>query len=372
MYKKIDRVTTIQTPTLILNENQAKNNIRVMAKKASAQNIRFRPHFKTHQSAQIGEWFRDVGVTQITVSSVSMADYFAQNGWKDILIAFPVNIREIEKIREIAQSVHLGLLVDAEESVEILGEVLNVNVDIWVKIDSGAGRAGLWWEDCESVSKLAQLIISYSKLHLRGLLTHAGHTYHSSSKKEILDQYQESNLRMRRLKEQLEKKKVRPIEISVGDTPGCWLSEDLGQVDEIRPGNFIFFDAMMLDLGVCRSNEIAVCVACPVVSTYSSRKEIIVYGGAVHLSKEMIEHSSPSVYGYAVFSKDASEWKVNPMNFMRSLSQEHGLVKLDKNSFDRVKIGDLLYIIPVHSCLVVEALRRYQTLDGSVIETRLS
>ena len=97
MHREIDKAS-IQTPTLILNEEQAKKNLMVMGKKASTQNIRFRPHFKTHQSAQIGEWFRDAGVTQITVSSAAMAEYFIENGWKDILIAFPVNIREIGKI----------------------------------------------------------------------------------------------------------------------------------------------------------------------------------------------------------------------------------------------------------------------------------
>jgi len=371
MHRKIDQAN-IQTPTLILNEEQAKKNLLTMAEKASKQNIRFRPHFKTHQSAQIGEWFRDVGVTQITVSSVAMADYFAKNGWKDILIAFPVNIREIGKIRVIAQSVQLGLLVDAEESVEILGCDLDTEVNIWIKIDSGAGRAGIWWEDYKGVSRLANHILSYPQLHLRGLLTHAGQTYHAHSKNEILDLYQESNSRMHLLKEQLEVEGVGATEVSVGDTPGCWLSEDLGPVDEIRPGNFIFFDAMMLGLGVCRLDEVAVCVACPVVSISARRHEVVIYGGAVHLSKEIIELSSSSVYGYAVFSKEASKWKLNQLNFVRSLSQEHGVVKLDKKNFDQVKIGDLLYIIPVHSCLVVEALHRYQTLDGKVIETRLA
>ena len=221
------------------------------------------------------------------------------------------------------------------------------------------------------VRRLANLVLSFTQLNLRGLLTHAGQTYHAHSKNEIMDLYQGSNSRMRLLKEQLEKRGVSGMEISVGDTPGCWLSEDLGQVDEIRPGNFLLFDAMMLDLGVCRSDEIAVCVACPVVSTYARRHEAVIYGGAIHLSKEMIERSSPSNYGYAVFSKKASKWKVKPSNFVRSLSQEHGVVKLDKKSFDQIKIGDLLYIIPVHSCLVVAALKKYQTSDGKEIETRL-
>ena len=72
---------TIQTPTLILNEAIVRRNIARMADKARRSGVRFRPHFKSHQSAAIGAWFREAGTTAITVSSVRMATYFADHGW---------------------------------------------------------------------------------------------------------------------------------------------------------------------------------------------------------------------------------------------------------------------------------------------------
>jgi D-serine deaminase-like pyridoxal phosphate-dependent protein len=72
----------IKKPTLLLDSDICKRNISGMSAKALEQNVFFRPHFKTHQSAAIGEWFMDAGVTAITVSSVSMARYFAEHGWK--------------------------------------------------------------------------------------------------------------------------------------------------------------------------------------------------------------------------------------------------------------------------------------------------
>jgi len=74
-------------PTLLLDVDKCKANIKKMAEKAMLNNIVFRPHFKTHQSHEIGQWFRDEGVSKITVSSVEMASYFAQKSWKDITIA---------------------------------------------------------------------------------------------------------------------------------------------------------------------------------------------------------------------------------------------------------------------------------------------
>ena len=79
---------TIETPTLLLDAARAQRNIARMAKKARDNRLRFRPHFKTHQSAAIGEWFRQAGVSAITVSSVAMARYFADHGWDDICLLY--------------------------------------------------------------------------------------------------------------------------------------------------------------------------------------------------------------------------------------------------------------------------------------------
>ncbi len=86
-----------------------------MALKARRHNVTLRPHFKTHQSAEIGSWFRDFGINSIAVSSVEMANYFAKNGWDDITIAFPVNILETDKINKLAGNISLNLLVEFDE-----------------------------------------------------------------------------------------------------------------------------------------------------------------------------------------------------------------------------------------------------------------
>ena len=82
------------TPTLLIHKEKAERNIRRMADKAKRSCVIIRPHFKTHQSVEVGELFRQQGINQITVSSVSMAQFFATHGWDDITLAFPVNLRE--------------------------------------------------------------------------------------------------------------------------------------------------------------------------------------------------------------------------------------------------------------------------------------
>ena len=130
-------MTEIIRPTLVVDKNICLRNIERMAKKAADHNVRFRPHFKTHQSAEIGEWFKPFGVEAITVSSVQMAEYFAANGWKDITIAFPLNIREIKNIDRLAANTRLGILVENLDAVNALNERITSKLNVWIKIDTG-------------------------------------------------------------------------------------------------------------------------------------------------------------------------------------------------------------------------------------------
>ena len=100
-------------PTLLINKLKVDRNINRMLEKATLSKVIFRPHFKTHQSAEIAEIFKKNGVDKITVSSVTMAQYFADHLWNDITIAFPVNLLEIVNINELSGKIKLNLLVDS-------------------------------------------------------------------------------------------------------------------------------------------------------------------------------------------------------------------------------------------------------------------
>ena len=359
----------IKVPTALLDRKQARRNIRTMAEKVTQQNIRFRPHFKTHQSAEIGEWFREAGVNSITVSSVRMAAYFAENGWEDILIAFPANLRELAEINDLAARVQLSLIVESPDVAVALDRGLTHTTNVWVKVDTGMRRAGIGWQDAQAIEDLSKILRSAKNLKFMGLLTHAGQTYHAASPDEIQRLYIESNRRLSDLRDSLIRKLDLDLKVSVGDTPGCWLSDDLGEVDEIRPGNFLLFDAMMMDLGVCRPEDVALAVACPIVAKHKDRKEVVIYGGAIHLSKEFILREEHPFYGYTV-KLNGTGWKfLGRDNYVISLSQEHGVIRVTDEVFDQMEIGGLLGIIPVHSCLVVDTLGYMVDLQGNRYDT---
>ena len=108
----------ITRPTFLVDETRARANIHRMANKAKRSGVAFRPHFKTHQSTRIGGWFRDEGVDRITVSSVSMAEHFAEAGWTDITIAFLLNPLELPRLKQLAgylkeRGGSLGVTIDS-------------------------------------------------------------------------------------------------------------------------------------------------------------------------------------------------------------------------------------------------------------------
>ncbi|HMD89269.1 MAG TPA: alanine racemase [Anaerolineaceae bacterium] len=361
--------TSIKKPTLLLDKQKARANIHRMRLKVNQQGVHFRPHFKTHQSAVIGEWFREEGVDCITVSSIDMAFYFARHGWQDITIAFPVNLRQIDEISMLASTIKLGLLVESRETIQFLSKNLAAtSTNTWIKIDTGAHRTGLPWQQADAITQLAREIQSTPALHLCGLLTHAGNTYSATSPDEVCRRYGESVDCLLDVRQKLAATGLASLEISVGDTPGSSLC-DFGEVDEVRPGNFVFYDSKQLQVGSCLWSDIAVAAACPVVAKHADRQQIVIYGGAIHLSSELWMIDNQPVYGLVALP-DGKSWS-EPLTgaAVVSLSQEHGLVKLAEKDFNRIQVGDLIFVLPAHSCLTVQAMREYLTLDGKVIGT---
>jgi D-serine deaminase-like pyridoxal phosphate-dependent protein len=357
----------ITEPVLILDKERCLKNIERMATKAQMSKSILRPHFKTHQSAEIGEWFRSYGVTAITVSSVKMAKYFAMNGWNDITIAFPVNILEIDEINKLASLVQLNILIVDSEVLPVIQNKITNNLGIFLKIDTGAHRTGMNPDNIEEIKKIISILETSGNIRFKGFLAHSGHTYQAKSIEEIRNIYSKAKDLMLSLKKNIFNNAI----ISIGDTPACSIVPEFSGADEIRPGNFVFYDIMQLELGACNEDNISVALAAPIVAKHKDRNEIIVYGGAVHLSKDFIfDKDGNRIYGYLVEFNEHGWGEIIKGAYVKSLSQEHGVIKItdDSNGIMDKNYGDLLGILPVHSCLTADLMGRYLTLDNQFIE----
>lgn len=352
---------------MILDKARCLRNIDEMASKARRNEVFFRPHFKTHQSLEIGSWFRKVGVTGVTVSSLEMAAYFATE-WDDITVAFPVNIREIDTINDLAGRINLNLLVESTETVGFLEKNLKSKAGFFVKIDTGYHRTGIDPGETGKIDKILTRAQKVDHLRFRGFLAHAGHTYKCRSKDEILEVHNNSVRLIAGLRD-LYIGNYPDLVISVGDTPSCSVANDFSMVDEIRPGNFVFYDLAQHQIGSCETDKISAAVACPIVAIHTDRNELVVYGGGVHLSKERLEDEEHgTIYGKIV-ENNGTPWRDPiPGMFVKNLSQEHGVVSVPKERVGDYKIGDYLTILPIHSCMTANLLKSYTTTEGEIIE----
>lgn len=140
-------------PTLLVDESTCKNNIQQMAKRAQNFNCALRPHFKTHQSRKIGEWCRELGINRCAVSSLQMANYFFNDGWADITVAFPLNILEHTTVNNLAGKIKLNLCVESIETAKALNDFIEHPVGIFIKVDAGYHRTGIDAEKFEGMHR---------------------------------------------------------------------------------------------------------------------------------------------------------------------------------------------------------------------------
>ena len=361
----------LERPVLLVDKSKVLRNVDRMARKARVSAVLLRPHFKTHQSADLAEWMRSFGIHKITVSSVDMAEYFGRNGWDDITIAVPVNIHQIPRINELAKAIDLNVIIDSEPAAFRLREGITVPLNVLIEIDTGDHRTGISAERTDLILKVAATLSQAPALRFRGLLTHAGHSYETKGARDILRIHESSRASLQDIKRALEEAGYHQLSISVGDTPSCTIVDRfLPPIDEIRPGNFVFYDIQQRSLGVCADEDIAVGVACPIISKNPERKELVIYGGSVHVSRESLSlPSGRPFFGHIARLDEAqAAWTAPiPGAYLSALSQEHGKVAGPEDFFRQMEIGDTLIILPIHSCITASLYSEYHVLNGGVL-----
>lgn len=359
----------IKSPTLLLDEEKCKRNINRMAQKARKHQLAIRPHFKTHQSGMIGAWIRSEGVNRCTVSSVKMAVYFAGQGWEDMLIAFPVNPREHEQISTLANKVKLQILAYDKNSLELLSKHTKAKIGVKIELDIGSKRSGLRPDQDVEIRELLTYIDENPCLHFTGFYSHPGHSYTARGKEQVIKVYEKFMPTL----EQLAKKyaDIPGYSITIGDTPGCTIVEDFGPIKEISPGNFVFYDVMQVNIGSCAYEDIAVVMACPVVGKSWERNELLIHGGAVHFSKEVLTNADGTMQFGKLAKIEKDTWRdVIPGCYLKSISQEHGLIHASDEFMQKTQIGDLVYIYPAHSCLTADLMKSYLTTEDLFLNNR--
>lgn len=344
-------------PTLYVDLDIVRTNIAQMSEKVKKAGVEFRPHFKTHQSKSIGQLFRDYDVSGITVSSVKMAEYFLSDGWDDITIAFPANVLAHESYNRICENASLKTLVISEKVVQQLDHKLEHELGLYIEIDPDYGRSGVPVSELDRIKSLLTIIEDSDHCYSAGFYCHAGHTYKARSKSEVEKISREALQKLEALRAHFP-----DLPICFGDTPSCSVLEEFGPATQISPGNFVFYDWMQVQIGSCSPNEIGIYMECPVIEKFGERDQVLIHGGAVHFSKDSVQVDDYLSYGEPMLKYLSEE------TYVKSLSQEHGIIQCSPDVFSKLNVGDTIQIFPIHSCLSADLMREYHTKDGQVLD----
>ena len=180
------------------------------------------PHVKTHKTVEIARMQAPGPGAGITVSTLAEAAFYKQAGFRDITYACPLDPNKIpEAARGGAGHEWSNLLLDhpgTAAALEQYGRANNVTFAVFLKVDCGYHRAGVDPQKEESVA-LARQLHSSRHVDFRGILTHAGHSYHFRDSKGIRAVARQERSVMVAFAERLRAVGIEAPVVSVGSTP---------------------------------------------------------------------------------------------------------------------------------------------------------
>ncbi|MFP4228627.1 MAG: alanine racemase [Salinivenus sp.] len=374
-------LSDLSTPALLVDRTRLHRNLDRMQATADANDVALRPHIKTHKSIALARRQRDRGAHGLTVATVDEAETFAEAGFEDIRVAYPVTGRDKhERLQALRDEATISFTVDTVIGAEQVAAVYPADdpVDVLLEVDVGHGRCGVHWTRDARAVRVARHIADQPSLHLSGILTHAGQAYDGPSDGEteaealrrVARHERDRMLHVAATLHDAEGVDVRPdaFTISIGSTPSMAAFENAARdgfrITEIRPGNYVVHDAMQVALGAAALTDCALTVYTTVVSIQEKPDEpprAFVDAG----KKIFTTDTGYNTDGYGTVLADPQAMRPHSSLRLFHLSEEHGW--LDGVNPDRLSVGDRLRIVPNHACVTINNQTRLHVIDGSTV-----
>src|SRR5204862_6046706 len=119
----------LTTPAFLVDRTIVEQNCTRMRRKARQSGVAFRPHAKTHKTAEIARMQHGGAIGPITVSTLAEAEFFADAGFRDISYAVPIAPEKLPRAAALARRIErLNILIDsfdALHAVESAGAVFD-------------------------------------------------------------------------------------------------------------------------------------------------------------------------------------------------------------------------------------------------------
>ncbi len=337
----------LDTPALLIDLDRLEANIARMAALAKSHGVNLRPHTKTHKCPEIAKMQIAAGASGITCAKLGEAEAMAAAGIDDILIANEIiGEQKFKRLIELSTKAKVCAAVDSVFGAQSLNAALaqarrggqaGQTLEVVIEINCGQNRAGVL--PGEETLQLANNLVQFKQLTLRGLMTHGGHAYNQTSREAIEKIGREEGRVMVETAERLRRNGIPVETVSVGSTPAARYCAAAPGVTEIRPGTYVFYDLTQVDLFACELDDCALAVLATVISCPSKHRAVIDAGKKAFTSDPRGRSGKEGGYGWVVEKEVA----------ITRLSEEHGVIESDA----RFEIGEKVRILPNHACVVV-------------------
>ncbi|MBW8720142.1 MAG: alanine racemase, partial [Variovorax paradoxus] len=207
-------------------------------------------------------------------------------------------------------------------------------------------------------------------MRLAGVLTHAGSSYELHTPQALAALAEQERAGCVQAAQRLRAAGLPCPIVSVGSTPTALEAASLDGVTELRAGVYVFFDLVMRNVGVCRTEDIALSVLTTVIGHQADKGWAIVDAGWMAMSRDRGTGKQQRDYGYGqVCTVDGV-----PIEgyLLSAVNQEHGILSregtADPDIVARFPAGTRLRILPNHACATGAQFPAYQALaeDGTV------
>ncbi|XP_019615073.1 PREDICTED: uncharacterized protein LOC109462877 [Branchiostoma belcheri] len=356
------RIPDLDTPALLLDIRKVQRNASTMVQRCQDMGVSLRPHMKTHKTIEAGEIMTNGTKRHIVVSTLAEAEFYAGAGFDDVLFATPLTQDKVQRCaRLVTQLEQFHVMIDSSAGLDAIKStpLSGKQWSVFLKVDCGYGRAGVSHDSVEGV-ELVRSVVSTPGVQFAGLYAHCGDSYHSDSPQEVKAVGHRTAQNILTFAARLKQEGIECPTVSIGSTPTCSQPADsMGQLTEVHPGNYIFYDVQQSLLGSCTLEDIAVQVMTRVIGHYPGKNHMLVDCGWTALSL----HSFGQLpTGFGIIDG-------HPELKLSSMTQEVGKVHAVEGTldFDKYPIGTVLKILPYHACATACMHPRYYVHSGEDI-----
>ncbi|MBF0500486.1 MAG: alanine racemase [Candidatus Riflebacteria bacterium] len=352
--------TDLETPVLLIDNHILNANLERGQSMAKAHVHALRPHIKTHKCPALADRQRALGATGFTVATIDEAESFMDAGFNDLFLAYPiVGAVKIRRALALAERGRMILAADHQDQLRELSDAARATdktIEVRLEVDCGHHRCGQL--PGSDLVTLARALISLGGLRLGGVYTHAGHAYGAATAEEIVHIGGREGRAVVDATNLLRDIGLQSEAVSAGSTPTLPHCAAIPGVNELRPGNYVFNDAIQVALGVAGIQECALSVLTTVVSVFDDRFIIDAGSKAVGLDKGA--HGLEKTHNYGIFLDNGANWE------LARLSEEHGIVTIAPGG-RRPDVGERLRFVPNHACAAVNLHRHLFVVEAGKI-----